>query len=326
MIVNDYHPLSKTLAEAHFPFRFSGGPGNSALTNHRGPAAPPSEQVLWSYALQIGQALSGIHGAGLAARVLDPSKVLLTGQNRVRLGACGILDVVQHESAHVPQRSLLDWQRDDLQQFGRLLLAVGTGSLQAFSALPHGHGSGPVPKALEQLARAYSPALQERVRWLLSAGASTAPASIEPFLASLQPQLLTDLDAGQHLTDRLASELNRSLENGRVARLMMKLMFICERPDQGADRQWSETGERFPIKLFRDYVFHQVDAHGAPVMDLGHVMGCLNRLDAGTEDKIVLTSRDEQIVIVVSYREMKRAIEGAMGDLTKAGRRPPGGM
>ena len=35
---------------------------------------------------------------------------------------------------------------------------------------------------------------------------------------------------------------------------------------------WAETGERYYLKLFRDYVFHQVDANGHPVTDLAHVL------------------------------------------------------
>ena len=87
------------------------------------------------------------------------------------------------------------------------------------------------------------------------------------------------------------------------------------------DRQWAETGGRFPVKLFRDYVFHQCDTHGNPVLDMGHVIACLNKLDAGSEEKMTLTSRDDQIVIVVSFKEIKRAIDGAYGDLMRASRR-----
>ena len=68
-------------------------------------------------------------------------------------------------------------------------------------------------------------------------------------------------------------------------------------------------------------MFHQVDAQKNPVLDLGHVLGCLNKLDAGVEEKIVLTSRDDQICIVVTFKEMKRAIESAWQDLVKASRR-----
>ena len=49
-------------------------------------------------------------------------------------------------------------------------------------------------------------------------------------------------------------------------------------PDRFArDSRWSETGDRYIIKLFRDYVFHQVDERGRPVLSLSHVLACLNK-------------------------------------------------
>lgn len=44
------------------------------------------------------------------------------------------------------------------------------------------------------------------------------------------------------------------------------------------DPGWSETGDRYLIKLFRDYVFHQVDEKGKPVIDMAHVITCLNKV------------------------------------------------
>ena len=44
------------------------------------------------------------------------------------------------------------------------------------------------------------------------------------------------------------------------------------------DPGWSETGDRYLIKLFRDYVFHQVDENGRPVVDMVHVLACLNKV------------------------------------------------
>ena len=44
------------------------------------------------------------------------------------------------------------------------------------------------------------------------------------------------------------------------------------------DRRWSETGDRYLLKLFRDYVFHQVDEQGKPLVDLGHVLEALNKV------------------------------------------------
>lgn len=299
MFVTDYHPLSKTLAETYFTPRYS---NRSQNTGH------VTEQVLWSYMVQIANALKAIHGLALAARVIDPSKVLLTSKNRIRLNACAILDVVQHDSP----RPLIDLQREDLLQFGRLILAVGTGS----PTVVHN-----IPKAMEQFARSYSSQLKNRVFWLLGMVTADQTESIDTFINGLSSQIITSFDASLHLDDQLNSELNRELENSRIVRLMTKLNFITERPDYSLDRQWSETGERFPIKLFRDYVFHQVDAQGNPVLDLGHVLGCLNKLDAGVEEKIVLTSRDDQICIVVTFKEMKRAVESAWQDLVKASRR-----
>ena len=68
------------------------------------------------------------------------------------------------------------------------------------------------------------------------------------------------------------------LENGRLVRLLCKFGFINERPEFARDARWSETGDRYIIKLFRDYVFHQVDEHGRPVVNLSHVLTCLNKV------------------------------------------------
>ena len=44
------------------------------------------------------------------------------------------------------------------------------------------------------------------------------------------------------------------------------------------DPRWSETGDRYILKLFRDYVFHSTGADGSPVLDLSHVLTCLNKV------------------------------------------------
>lgn len=43
------------------------------------------------------------------------------------------------------------------------------------------------------------------------------------------------------------------------------------------------------------------------MLDLSHVLTCLNKLDAGIEDKVMLVSRDSQSCLVVSYREVRAA-------------------
>lgn len=50
----------------------------------------------------------------------------------------------------------------------------------------------------------------------------------------------------------------------------------CSRFD--GDPQWSETGDRYLLKLFRDYLFHQVLPSGAPWVDLSHIVQSLNKV------------------------------------------------
>ena len=77
IFVYAYHPLSKTLADEHF----GQNPRYLPSRHPQGGSAVP-EPVLWSYMVQIANALRTIHGNGLAARVVEPSKILLTGKMR----------------------------------------------------------------------------------------------------------------------------------------------------------------------------------------------------------------------------------------------------
>jgi PAB-dependent poly(A)-specific ribonuclease subunit 3 len=297
----DYHPLAKTLLEYHH----IGPPGPNWTRSTRTNKDHVTEPVLWSYIVQIASALKTIHASDLAARVLDPSKVLVTGKNRIRLNGCGILDVVQYDGT-MPVAQL---QRQDLVNFALLVLSVGSGYPDA--------GANFV-RSMDIFKRFYKPDLQNAVVWLYSA-VQNQDKTIDQFLTLISDQMVKAFNASLHSDDALYSELAREVENARLVRLMTKLNFINERPEFEHDRAWSENGERFFLKLFRDYVFHQVDGQGRPVVDLGHVLSCLNKLDAGTEEKITLISRDEQNCFVVTYREVKKGIESAFQDLVKRG-------
>lgn len=64
--------------------------------------------------------------------------------------------------------------------------------------------------------------------------------------------------------DALQCHLSNEYDNGRLLRLLLKLGTLNERPDQsGGD--WAETGERYILKLFRDYCFHQVSRRHPPM-------------------------------------------------------------
>lgn len=300
IFVTEYHPLAKTLVEHHQV-------GQGRQVRGRGSIDQISETVLWSYVCQIASALKTIHNGGLAARVIEPTKILVTGKNRIRLNACGMLDVIQWESQHpVPQL-----QRQDLHQFGLVILSLGANVADA---------SQNFARAMDSFKRYYKPELQNAVIWLYSA-LQNQEKNIDQFVSLISGQMIASFNGALHHDDSLYDNLYREVENGRLFRLMTKLNFINERPEFEHDRQWSENGERYFLKLFRDYVFHQVDAQNRPVIDMGHVLSCMNKLDAGTDERVTLISRDEQHCFVVSYKELKRGIESAFQDLIKASRK-----
>lgn len=311
ILVTDYHPLSETLAQKHFT------PSSSSRFPSRHSHQIP-EQTLWSYIVQIASALKAIHSEKLAAQVLEPNKVLLTGENRIRLNGCAILDVVQHDTPH----TIRDLQRLDLYKFGRLILALGTNNMvQTHSA----------QKAWETFNQRYTPQLRDRVSWLLShesppppsdPSSSSSSSSISPgaagdistFLTTIASHITTFLDSSLSATDTLHTELGRELENSRLVRLLTKIHMLCERPEYDYT---NEHSLRYILPLFRDYVFHQVDSTGRPALDLAHVISCLNKVDAGTEERVSLTSRDENTCVIVSFREIRTVVDGMWGDLVR---------
>ncbi|KAI5463994.1 hypothetical protein BGZ63DRAFT_400979 [Mariannaea sp. PMI_226] len=297
IFVQNYHPLSKTLTELHL------SPSPSHGNRFQKTAIP--EATLWGYITQIANALKAIHSINLAARCIDPSKIILTDKNRIRLSACSILDVVQFDA----RRPIQELQQEDFIQFGRLLLCLATSTLPI-------HLTN-LKMSLEQVGRTYSVELRDTIFWLLTPQAPPAVKGIDEFLRGISGRIVTTLDESLHAIDKTSTDLFREIENGKAARLMMKLGCINERYEFNGDQAWSENGERYLLKLFRDYVFHQVDGNGNPVLDMGHMLRCLYKLDAGTDERICLTSRDEQSSFLVSYKELKKALATSFGELVK---------
>lgn len=307
VFTQDYFPLAQTLVEVHLTqipkdHRYRGGPIQL-------PKIP--ENVIWSYVVQIANALRAIHSRDLAARCLDPSKIIVTDKNRIRLTACAILDVVQPQ----PHRTIEELQEEDFLQLGRLILCLTTGKLPnqivdveaELATTTRRYQSGPKGDS----------GLRDLVHWLLHAPEKTAA----KLITGIAPHMVESFDKNLQYTDTLTSEIQRELENGRLVRLLMKLGMINERPEHEHDLNWSEHGDRYTLKLFRDYVFHRVDDHGRPVFDMGHMLGCLNKLDAGSSERIRLTSRDNQNDFIISYAELKKQLNGSFADLMKHNRR-----
>jgi len=294
----DYHPLSKTLQEVHFPQNTTGTRFKNA------PTVP--EDTLWGYICQIASALKTIHTHKLAARCLDLSKIIVDSK-RIRLAACAILDVVQYESG--AQKPLEDLQHEDLVKFGKLILALATNTLPS-------HLNDQSSLEFEK-SNKYTPLLKQAVKWLLAPASPTEPKIIANFITGIADKITEFFDATLQDGDEMRVHLGRELENGRCARLMMKLDIINDNPDvQGMPKSWSEK-DRYYLKLFRDYVFHQVDGNGKPHISIGHMLSCLNKLDAGIEELVPMTTPDNLTSVVISYRELKNMVERCFNELLK---------
>merc|ERR1719458_2132509 len=131
------------------------------------------------------------------------------------------------------------------------------------------------------------------------------------------------IDESNIRNDILEADLAKDIESTRLFRLLTKLCTVVDRADLNGDASWSEYGDRYMLKLFRDYIFHQVLEDGRPFLDMAHVISSLNRLDAGIPDKVCLMSRDELNVLVVSYAELKNCLEQSYGEVLAAASAKP---
>ena len=69
------------------------------------------------------------------------------------------------------------------------------------------------------------------------------------------------IDAALTHNDIIEAELAKEIESARLFRLLTKLCTVVDRAELNGDFGWAEYGDRYMLKLFRDYVFHQVRLH-----------------------------------------------------------------
>ncbi|KAL0851699.1 hypothetical protein ABMA28_000025 [Loxostege sticticalis] len=323
VLVYDYHPGCTTLmnkylatgtqgpnAEANGAFHdpFSSDPDAPRPYTHQKNAmlravacgALLPEAVLWSLLVQLTAALRAIHSAGLACRSLDPTKVVMNGC-RIRIAWCGVADALHPTASDMTQA-----QQEDLSALGRLALALACRSVHCDN----------LPASMDLVSRTYSADLKNLILYLLS----TAPTrrSVTDLMPMIGARFYTQVEALERRADAFEEQLAREIDNGRLLRILIKLGVINERPELNMDASWSETGDRYMLKLFRDYLFHSVTEDGRPWIDQAHLAHCLNQLDGGTGAKVELMSRDEQSVLVVSYAELKHCLEQAFDEVMLA--------
>jgi len=331
LFVYDYYPGAETLMSRHFtnqmppldPFNgdtsrpYSQSKNNllrhqAAINNSGGLLA---EALIWNYIIQLTSALRYIHGSGLACRTLDPTKILLVGKHRLLLNCSGIFDVLTYDpNSNNPMTAMSLYQQEDLVSLGRIVLALACNS---FVAIQREN----VQQSMELVASNYSSDLKSLIMYLLTNPSRIK--SVNDLMPRVGARFYTALECAVHRADSLQEELAREIENGRMVRLLTKLNTVVDRAEFNLDMAWSETGDRYMLKLFRDYLFHQVTEDGRPFLDMAHVITNLNRVDAGIPDMIGLMSRDEQNILVVSFAELKTCLERSFGELLSAANSKP---
>ncbi|XP_051842485.1 PAN2-PAN3 deadenylation complex subunit PAN3 isoform X1 [Antechinus flavipes] len=312
----DFHAGGETMMSRHF-----NDPGADAYFTkrkwgqHDGPlprqhAGLLPESLIWAYVVQLSSALRTIHTAGLACRVMDPTKILITGKTRLRVNCAGIFDVLTFDnSQNNPLALMAQFQQADLMSLGKVVLALACNSLAGIQREN-------LQKAMELVTINYSSDLKNLILYLLTD--QNRLRSVNDIMPMIGARFYTQLDAAQMRNDVIEEDLAKEVQNGRLFRLLAKLGTINERPEFQKDPTWSETGDRYLLKLFRDHLFHQVTEAGAPWIDLSHIISCLNKLDAGVPEKISLISRDEKSVLVVTYSDLKRCFENTFQELIAA--------
>ena len=336
-----YYPQANTMMQQYFNDAQSSaaGGGPNSIYGFSATNRPYSQQhailkarllpegLLWHYIVQMSSSIRLIHALGLAYRTVHPSKILITSPipkgppsqlhssqfPRIRLNACGLYDVIAHDF-DFPDRGYdqkmfsLRNQSEDLVAFGQLILALATSSLASTQRSNWA-------TALEQVNRHYSTDLKQLIVSLLSIRQQANGVTINDIMPMSGARFYVQLNSSYEALDTAQAELEREALNGKLFRILVKLSMINDRPELRMDPTWSETGDRYMLKLFREYLFHQVAEDGTPWLDCGHVVSTLTKFNAGSPEKICLISRDGQHVLVVSYGELKKCFNSAFSDL-----------
>lgn len=213
----------------------------------------------------------------------------------MRINCFGLKDILFYSAQDT---NLVESQADDFIQLGKLMIGVACGTVAAVQASQRA-------SSFNLLQRAYRPELVTLIRSLVSGQISGA----DQLMRATAPFAFDHLTRLYDHSDLLESQLLLELECDRLFRLICKLQSIVERCDQGTSPEWSETGDRYMLKLFRDFVFHQSDPLGAPYLDLAHIITTLNKVEAASPERLCLVSRDSQNVIIVTYADIKQWLD-----------------
>ncbi|PIS57012.1 hypothetical protein CJI97_000035 [Candidozyma auris] len=291
-VVYDYYPLANTLQEQHITRKLGGK------------LEPITENLLWSYIIQMANALLDLHENKLyAGSSISLSKILITNKGRLRLGAVGVDDALTLKETNSTERDedTIMQQNEDLKHFVDVIHEL------IRATLPFSVRNESFEQVLDQLHNLstvpYSEELVNALKGLTKLGKGQSLQDY--FKEHLALRSLKVLSGLEDQADFMESQLSSELENGRLFRLMTKIDLLVNLPE----KERTENGTFYVIKLFHQFIFNSYDEYGKPVVDLSRILVNLNKLDAGVDEKILLISAEEDSCIIVSYKEVKGIIE-----------------
>lgn len=295
--VYDYYPNSKTLLERH----------KKSLR-----VEPITEDLLWTYLVQLVNALKEIHAKGLSAgSSMEVSKIINTGENRIRLSSCGISDVLDYgkqDSSDVEQL-----QRRDIKNLGKVLLDLSS------LLLPINLRSSQEDVLVRNLTNStnlsddFIKVLKVLNEIAVSPDNDAPDFNMKQFISDyLIDKTFSTVNSLQNSSDYFELQLTSELENSRLFRLLTKINFVVNTTTSIGDNNLNklslnDANQIKIIQLFQQNLFQFYDPNGARVINLHKVLVNLNKLDCGVDEKLLLVNENE--CIIVSYKEVKEIID-----------------
>mmetsp|Transcript_24658 Transcript_24658/g.53192 ORF Transcript_24658/g.53192 Transcript_24658/m.53192 type:complete len:553 (-) Transcript_24658:406-2064(-) len=259
--VHQYHAGAVTLRERFFSHAQQQGQGG-------GGGVPLPESLIWSCLVQLVSAIRAVHGNNLAVRSLQLNHILCTQENimsgtsssggpyglpklRLRINCIGIVDILEFEA----RKGLEDLQSADMRALGCILLSMTTGTEINVNDIYRNNTvqqqAQILMEYLQFVQQNYSREMYVLVHSLLNPNAP--PSSIRGIAGSMAMRAFDELDGAHGCIDEMHGALAGIYESGRAMRLLLKLAFVNERPEFGIDKNWSESGDCYILKLFRDF-------------------------------------------------------------------------
>ncbi|KAM7179930.1 PAN2-PAN3 deadenylation complex subunit PAN3 isoform 6-T6 [Macrochelys suwanniensis] len=212
----DFHAGGETMMSRHF-----NDPSADAYFTkrkwgqHDGPlprqhAGLLPESLIWAYIVQLSSALRTIHTAGLACRVMDPTKILVTGKTRLRVNCVGVFDVLTFDnSQNNPLALMAQFQQADLISLGKVVLALACNSLSGIQREN-------LQKAMELVTINYSSDLKNLILYLLTD--QNRLRSVNDIMPMIGARFYTQLDAAQMRNDVIEEDLAKISERPNLVR------------------------------------------------------------------------------------------------------------